>query len=56
MRKWRQVRSSHADVLTGLERAIAAHPAGGASITRRNEARTVTRLPRRRTSGGTDAA
>ena len=29
MRKWRQARSPHADVLTGLERAIAAHPAGG---------------------------
>ena len=29
MRKWRQARSEHAEVLSGLERAIAAHPAGG---------------------------
>ena len=38
------VRSPHADVLTGLERAIAAHPAGGRSVTRRIEAKIVTRF------------
>ena len=46
MRKWRVVRSPHAEVLTGLERAIAMHPAGGRSVTRRIEAKNVTRVPR----------
>ena len=56
MRKWRQVRSDHADVLTGLERAIAAHPAGGRSVTRRYEPTAVTRVPREKTTSGYDAA
>jgi hypothetical protein len=56
MRKWRQVRSSHADVLTGLERAIAAHPAGGRSKTRNNESKVVTRVPRERRATSNDAA
>ena len=43
MRKWRQARSDHAEVLSGLERAIAAHPAGGRGVTRRVETRNVTR-------------
>ena len=46
MRKWRQARSRHADVLSGLERAIAAHPAAGRGVTRRVETRNVTRVPR----------
>ena len=50
MRKWRQARSPHADVLSGLERAIAAHPARGRGVVRRVETRNVTRVPR-----GTDA-
>jgi len=54
MRKWRQARSAHADVLTGLERAIAAHPAGGRGTTRRIDTRNVTRVPR--AADGTDAA
>ena len=54
MRKWRQVRSTHADVLHGLERAIAAHPAGGRSVTRRSEPTSVTRVPREKAP--TDAA
>jgi len=54
MRKWRLVRSPHADVLTGIERAIAMHPARGRSITRRPEPKNVTRVPR--ATDGTDAA
>jgi hypothetical protein len=54
MRKWRQARSRHADVLTGLERAIAAHPASGPGVTRRVETRNVTRVPRG--DGAPDAA
>jgi hypothetical protein len=46
MRKWRQDRSDHAEVLSGLERAIAAHPAGGRGVARRVETRNVTRVPR----------
>jgi hypothetical protein len=46
MRKWRQARSDHAEVLSGLERAIAAHPAGGRGVARRVETRNVTRVPR----------
>jgi hypothetical protein len=46
MRKWRQARSRHADVLTGLERAIAAHPASGRRLVRRVETTNVTRVPR----------
>jgi hypothetical protein len=53
MRKWRQARSQHAEVLSGLERAIAAHPAGG-GVERRAESRNVTRVPR--DDDGTDAA
>jgi hypothetical protein len=56
MRKWRQVRSAHADVLSGLERAIAAHPAGGRAVARRSDMRAVTRVPREHTSNGSDAA
>jgi len=56
MRKWRQDRSSHADVLQGLERAIAAHPAGGRSIVRRSEPKAVTRIPREKATTGSDAA
>jgi hypothetical protein len=56
MRKWRQARSSHADVLHGLERAIAAHPAGGKSVARRPELKIVTRVPRESASNSTDAA
>jgi hypothetical protein len=56
MRKWRQARSSHADVLHGLERAIAAHPAGGRSIVRLSVPTAVTRLPREKTSTSPDAA
>jgi len=48
MRKWRQARSEHAEVLSGLERAIAAHPAGGRAVTRRSEPKVVTRIPRSR--------
>jgi hypothetical protein len=55
MRKWRQTRSSHADVLSGLERAIAAHPAGGRARRRRVELKVVTRVPRERGSSD-DAA
>ena len=54
MRKWRQARSPHAEVLDGLERAIAAHPARGRGVARRVETRNVTRVPRE--SDGTDAA
>jgi hypothetical protein len=54
MRKWRQARSRHADVLTGLERAIAAHPAGGRRVVRRVETTNVTRVPR--DDRGPDAA
>jgi hypothetical protein len=54
MRKWRQVRSPHADVLSSLERAIAAHPAGGPGVTRRVEHKNVTRVPR--DGSDTDAA
>jgi hypothetical protein len=56
MRKWRQARSTHADVLHGLERAIAAHPAGGRSITRRSEPAAVTRVPREKHTTSPDAA
>ena len=42
MRKWRQARSPHAEVLSGLERAIAAHPAGGRGVTRRADTKNVT--------------
>jgi hypothetical protein len=56
MRKWRQARSSHADVLHGLERAIAAHPAGGRSVTRRSAPSDVTRIPREKTTTSPDAA
>jgi hypothetical protein len=56
MRKWRHVRSEHAEVLSGLERAIAAHPAGGRSVTRRSEPKAVTRVPREHASDGSDAA
>jgi hypothetical protein len=61
MKKWRHARSPHADVLTALERAVAAHPAGSA-ITRQTEFRVVTRVERESassspsTSGSTDAA
>jgi hypothetical protein len=55
-RKWRQARSSHADVLHGLERAIASHPAGGRSITRRSAPTDVTRIPREKTTTSPDAA
>ena len=54
MRKWRLVRSPHADVLSGIERAIAMHPAGGKYATRRTEPKNVTRVPRE--ANGTDAA
>jgi hypothetical protein len=56
MRKWRLARSRHADVLSGLERAIAAHPAGGRAVVRRSEPKVVTRIPRERTTNGSDAA
>jgi hypothetical protein len=57
MRKWRQDRSGHADVLHGLERAIAAHPAGGRSLARRRSGPTaVTRIPREKSTTGPDAA
>jgi hypothetical protein len=56
MRKWRHARSGHADVLRGLERAIAAHPAGGRSIVRRIAPTDVTRIPREKTTTGSDAA
>ncbi len=52
MRKWRLARSPHADVLTGIERAIAMHPAGGRSVRRRTEPKNVTRVPR--AGGDTD--
>jgi hypothetical protein len=59
MRKWRLVRSPHADVLTALERAVAAHPAGS-GVVRRTEFKVVTRIERGSTAGstanGTDAA
>jgi hypothetical protein len=54
MRKWRVARSPHADVLSGLERAIAMHPAGGRSVRRLIEPKNVTRVPR--ASNDTDAA
>jgi len=54
MRKWRLVRSPHADVLTGIERAIAMRPAGGTSVTRRTDPKNVTRVPR--AGDGSDAA
>jgi hypothetical protein len=56
MRKWRQARSEHAEVLSGLERAIAAHPAGGRAVMRRAEPKVVTRVPREHSSNGSDAA
>ena len=56
MRKWRQARSTHADVLHGLERAIAAHPAGGKAVTRRPSLKIVTRASREQPSNSTDAA
>ena len=56
MRKWRQARSEHADVLSGLERAIAAHPAGGRAVTRRPKPEAVTRVPREKRTTGSDAA
>jgi hypothetical protein len=56
MRRWRQSRSQHADVLSGLERAIAAHPANGRAAVRRSDPKVVTRVPRDRTSNGSDAA
>jgi hypothetical protein len=56
MRKWRQVRSQHAEVLSGLERAIAAHPAGGRAVSRRADLQVVTRVPREKTSTSPDAA
>ena len=59
MRKWRLVRSPHADVLTALERAVAAHPAGS-GVARRTEYKVVTRIGRESTpsstANGTDAA
>lgn len=61
MRKWRNARSPHADVLTALERAVAAHPAGS-GLTRRAEFKVVTRIERESTptssssSNSTDAA
>lgn len=56
MRRWRHARSPHAEVLSGLERAIAAHPAGGRAVIRSPEARSVTRIPRGRSSNGSGAA
>jgi hypothetical protein len=56
MRRWRQVRSRHAEVLSGLERAIAAHPAGGRAVVRRSDPKVVTRVPRNRSTNGGDAA
>jgi len=56
MRKWRQARSPHAEVLQGLERAIAAHPAGGGSSTRRSVHDVVKRVPREHSPNGSDAA
>jgi ferric-dicitrate binding protein FerR (iron transport regulator) len=56
MRKWRQTRSEHAEVLSGLERAIAAHPAGGRAVMRRSEPKAVTRVPRERRSDSPGAA
>jgi hypothetical protein len=56
MRKWRQARSQHAEVLSGLERAIAAHPAGGRGVARRFEPKAVTRVPRENSPTGSDAA
>ena len=56
MRKWRQARSEHADVLSGLEHAIAVHPAGGRAVIRRSEPKAVTRVPRERRTNGSDAA
>jgi hypothetical protein len=56
MRRWRQVRSRHAEVLSGLERAIAAHPAGGRAVVRRSDPKVVTRVPRNRSANGSDAA
>jgi hypothetical protein len=43
-------------VLSGLERAIAAHPAGGRAVARRADLKVVTRVPRERTTNGSDAA
>jgi hypothetical protein len=56
MRKWRQARSKHAEVLSGLERAIAAHPAGGRAVMRRSDAKAVTRVPREPGGDGSNAA
>jgi ferric-dicitrate binding protein FerR (iron transport regulator) len=56
MRKWRQARSKHAEVLSGLERAIAAHPAGGRAIMRRSDPKAVTRVPREPGGNGSNAA
>jgi hypothetical protein len=56
MRKWRQSRSEHAEVLSGLERAIAAHPAGGRAVKRRSDPKAVTRVPREPGNNGSDAA
>ena len=53
MRKWRRSRSPHAEVLRGLERAIAMHPAGGRSVVRQ-EKKNVTVVPR--TDDAPDAA
>jgi hypothetical protein len=56
MRRWRLVRSRHAEVLSGLERAIAAHPAGGRAVIRRSETTAVTRIPREHGSTVPDAS
>ena len=50
------MRSRHAEVLSGLERAIAAHPAGGRAVIRRSETTAVTRIPREHGSAASDAS
>ncbi len=40
------MRSAHAEVLDGIERAVAMHPAGGRSVTRRVASKNVARVPR----------
>lgn len=55
MRKWRNARSPHADVLTALERAVAAHPAGS-GLTRVPEFKVVARIERESTSTTASAA
>jgi hypothetical protein len=55
-RRWRLARSSHANVLEGLEAAMRAHPAGSALTGARQRARVVSLVPRNSAKDPSDAA